>query len=332
MSLVEPVSRRSEHLERGRALQSQAYTALRPFNDDLSGFSSHEAVVLFGINKPSRTAASLVAVESSAPIDTRRHQFRRQNIDSHIMDLAATAFGASLRELAANPSYDSWFEESRLNPGVHMTWTPSPITDNEEPIAAPELAFSVAHGDVPKGTKLERIYDTHKSTIEEIAHAFRAFEKEVGPLQDTLELKRPITPNSVIIRWDLEGSTELMTDEELEPIAANYLRDLKRAIAQILNGKVHATIDGGDGQNIIIDIPTATNLADPVAIKKFERQTIQPIVTSLIQKQDELSHSYTELGSPRMTLSTEAGYVNRGQDDYIDNAVLWRVARSLKQK
>lgn len=331
MDSPQSFSHRIENLKHGRALQSEAHTRLQPFNDDLSEFTSHEAVVLFAIDGHSRTASAITTVETNTPIGDERHRFRRDNIDNHVIDLAATAFGSSLKVLGADQNKVSWFEKSHMNPDVHMTWLPRPITDKEITIAAPQLAFNVHSGDIPNQTQLERIYNAHKPALEEIAYAFRGFEQQSGPLKHTLELDRPTTPNSFIIRWDLKGSTQLAVGP-LEPILSNYLSDWKSIIKNSIDNNVRATIDGGDGQNIIIDIPDYVKLADPTSVKIFYNDAIQPILRALQSRHKLLSREYIELGSPSLTLAAEAGYVDRSREDYIDDAILWRVADKLKKQ
>ncbi|HRN90198.1 MAG TPA: hypothetical protein PK265_01190 [Candidatus Saccharibacteria bacterium] len=323
-------SSRPANLERGRALQQEAQTKLQPLNNELSEFSSHEAVVMFAIDNKLRSASTLATVETNSPIDIERHRMRRYNVDKRFIDLAATAFGASLNELRSRKFEKSWCEESHMNPGVHMTWTPRPIIDNEVAIAAPQLAFNMHYGNFPGQDLLERIYRAHEPVIEEIAHAFQDFKNESGPLHKTLELKRPKTPNSFVIRWDLKGSTGLATDE-LEPILSNYLDDLKENVSGAIDGLISSTIDAGDGQNIIVDIPSSYDLADPKVIKRYYNDSIQPIIDDIISKHNKLSIIYPELHSPGLSLEVGSGYVSR-DGGQLHNIVLWRIADKLKKQ
>jgi hypothetical protein len=333
---------RLEVLRRGRVLQSEAQTLLQPLNNDLSPYDSHEAVVMYSIDqdeynpitrRSSGTAATLATVETSANIDKSRHQKRREIVDEHVIALGNTAFGLCMDELlTSGKRIGSWSEASHVEPSRLMTWSPHPIMDGEKPINSIQLAFDVTQKDgMPDQSTLERIYAAHLPVIQDIAHGFHTFEQQYGLLQNSLELKRPVAPNSSVIRWDLVGSTPLATGP-LSPILFNLLDTFKSKIADIANTNLRGIVDGGDGQNIIIGMPADIDVWDPASIARHDRNNIQPMVQMISDAYNKLLPDFPELNDPELRIAFTNGYVDPDQNSYINAPTLWRIAEKLKQK
>jgi hypothetical protein len=315
-------------------LQQAAHIAGSEFYDDLSRYSVSDGMVFYGLAKNEQSAAVLSQTDAST---TELKDFRAQHITGRSVDLSVSALGKQVRSFENNKSLSSQFEKSLVGTyrDRHMTWAAPPILLDGTPIAIAQVAFDEAHGrqSLDKDD-LEAIWNAHSSTHQEIAYAFHDISVKYNkPIKNTLELLPPSTPNAVVIRWDLDNSTELATGPQYGTIR-NYLDDARLLVQQATATLADVVINGGDGQIIIIPLPgnmTIDHMSDPTKIRQFNEQRIIPLLERLNKGQLELKTHYPDLGAVHISIDAEIGHVEKDSDGNFDGPVLWEVAKKTKK-
>lgn len=303
----------------------EASTGLRPLHDDLAELSlSFDGIVYFALDRHHKHNASAVATAQPESSDADRFRFYKENIESHRVDLGATALGLGMQLIAPR------LLRSRMNPGQHLAWTQRAIVDNTL-AGGLQIAYNTEYGRAPASTDgIKKAWRKHEGTVIEIADAFNALSKEVLSIGDALELDAPATPNAYIVSWDLSESTGL--SRKNYPILRNYLLDMKcgfsRSLAT-LSAHVH---DGGDGEDVAIWLPESSEVfdrADKRSVRGFGVTQVLPLIDQFLRVHDEINRSYLDI-TPRVNFALGLGYVEHDIFDVRTSSEYWETSAVLK--
>ena len=302
-------------------LNKEAILALQPLHDDLQSESSaSDGIVYFSIDRWHRNNASAVATVQPQSDDVERFAFYKKNIKNHRIDLAATALNTALH--LPTPQY----LRSRMNPHAQMTWGSPTIIDGTI-VGGAQAALNPQYGELPAPATMQRVWDKHTRTVQEVAGAFYDFSRRVDSIGDTLELLAPATPDAYIISWDLDGSTNLA--QHNYGALRNYLLDTKRdfitATTPFTRGDTNDYHDTGDGQDVVIRLPDGVNRADPASVKEWGEAHVLPLVQTLFAKNRSLvERDYTDI-QPEIRIVIGLGYVEEDRHNGRTSTEYWEV-------
>jgi hypothetical protein len=330
----ETTSTRLAMVTETRELQQASHIAGGAFYDDLSSYIASDGVIFYGLAEGNPSAAVL----SETDADTAELKvFRTQNITGRSVDLSVSALGKQLKGFDDDKNISSQLEKSLVGTyrGRHINWAPRPILRDGAPIAVAQVAFDEIRGNRSLDTDgLEAIWDAHHSIHQEIANAFHDVSMKYNkPIKNTLELLPPSTPNAVVIRWDLDNSTELALGAQYGTIR-NFLDDQRLLAEQATTGISNVVVNAGDGQYIIIPFAgnmSSEHISDPAKIKLFNTQRIDPLLERLQKNQLELRVQYPDLEAVHVSIDAEVGHVEKDSEGNFDGPVLWSLAKKTKK-
>jgi hypothetical protein len=321
------VSRQRERYEVAVQLSKEASLSLQPLHDDLATVSpSFDGIVYFAVDRWHRNNASAVATVQPQSSDAERFAFYKEKIAHHRVDLGATALGQGLR--LAEPE----LLRSRMNPDHHVTWTHRSVVDDKL-AGGLQVAFNTTYGPAPSDTRtLTEVWNKHKGTVDEVAHTFAQFSKEVPSVGDVLDLYAPATPNAYVASWDLRNSTALALGRY--GALRNYLLDTKNLFSHLTQDVATYTHDTGDGQDISFWLPETSEVfdrADRTSIRKFGQQAVLPLVERLLEAHDNLAREDYQDSTPQINFVIGLGYVEHDRYDGRTSQEYWKVADEHKQ-
>lgn len=324
----EYVTQLATEKQRVKTLVADAADQLRPLNNDLaSETAASDGVVMFSVDTlayPGQ-AAAVIAPE-------RKHfsPFGEQHVRGRFVELGATALGDEIVRLSKSPASDRLFVSSRLNPAEQTVWT-HPIMIDGAVAATAQVAFNSVrnNGIIGIGNKrIEDIFSLHAATLTDVAQVV----SEV-PIQQ-LDLAPPTTPNAYTVRWDIRESTRLATGKQQGRYLA-YKQALTDGFRLLTKPFDSVVVDAGDGQNIVIYLPTdaahAISHDDTAGIRVWGRQHITPLLEQMQTMQQTLALDvYPELQSS-IRLSVDLGHVV-DQDGKVDGDGFSLTAKEMKQR
>ena len=316
-------SRQHEGMHESSPLISEASRALQPLFDDLATESpALSGVTYFAVDNRYKNNANVVA--SAQPLSNTA-EFFHQHLDNHRIDLGITALGTAL--IQKQPK----MLVSRLNPEKHVTWATPNRIDNRI-VGGAQAAFERGSiRDIPVET-IATIWQSHASTVQEIAGTFHDLSKDVDSLGDSLELLPPTTPNAFVLSWDINNSTRHSVDDYAA--LRNFITKKK---AQFFSATSPFGSDEkdyhnkGDGQDVALWLPDSVDRTDKDSIAQFLYDKIIPAMEDFINAGlDGETPPSAENLSVRVVLGL--GYV---QKDIFDDRVsqeYWNISEVDQRK
>ena len=321
--------------ERQRAVEvtRQANRAITPLNERLAELTPaynglvYLATPRLDARRPRRGQAVATYGAEAPHAPAAQNKFYRENIAGRGISLANTAFGTAIAEHLATPKEPIGFRSSRLNPEQLTLTTPVTARDiqaDRKILGALQVALDPAFGIIENTEEMKAVIADAQPLLSELGQEFDALDTPTRSLGRAVNAQAPLTPNAFLLRWDTINSTELALSDTY-PEVENYFDDMNAMIeAETREFFSTRSLNTGDGQNIVINLPELSRYADiheqQRSIRLFGRQAITPLVARIVSTQAEIADQYKAL-SPKMRLSVGLGYV---EDE--TGQVFWDVA------
>jgi hypothetical protein len=324
-------------------------TSTTALNYELSYASvDYDGVVAFSHETDDQITVPLAHHDSySATMD--RSAFRAASIVGRRVLLKGTALGEALKE-KAGPT----FAQSKINPRFQMTYI-HPLLHDTEQVGALQYSFTAPEGtkyitDLPDDKYMETLHSKLGGEVRRIAAETARLQRlvnelgTIGSLATGLELERPIAPNAFIIRWDVQGSSKLVTSDA-EPAYSAFiaqaharLRTLAEEYVAHLDEEMqtdgHEAYDNqGDGAYIILPLPrryyqpySKQYLAD------FKKYNVDRFTDILQGNLDTIASQYHKTFNPKVVLTGDFGYVEANSIGKLTSSTMYQLAHLQKEK
>jgi len=306
-----------------QSVLAETQQQLQPLNEDLAAESTaFNGIVYYGTERRHYGTANALLSLDAPDIATERNDFRRQNIDNHRVDLAATALGRTIR------GQNGLFVASEMNTSNHMTWGHvSKIKDRVAGVT--QFAFSVADGTLPSNRKMDAIWEKHASSIEDIAYALDSLASTTDSLGDSLELLPPTTPTAYLVRYDIVNSTEAATSDRYGALRS-YQAKWDGELSKLVESYGSTLINEGDGHTIVIPLPPYTDVNSALDIRMFGTSHIKPLIEKMQLSHQELAALYSDL-DPHIRLSIGLGHLEEDLHGKLTGPVMFEIGNMMKQ-
>lgn len=291
-------------------VRQELESAIKPLVEGLSNIPSLNGAVLFALDPWHLRSAGAVAQIYAPDRTDKLHEFTMNNIQGHRVDTnpLTTTVGKTFE------SHRSQLSPSLMNPDEHIVWGAymSPVEDSRAAVL--QLAFDKLKV-LPSEKSLTDAWKQYEKTITEATESLIRANIDRMSLSNDLLLDTPITPNAFIIKWDVTKSTEMAHQQY--PLFRHYLGELQQHInllVEAFGGRIVSY--NGDGQNIVVDLPTNINRNNPVEIGLFGERTAARLVNAIVKANTKISHSYPAL-KPHIRVGVGLGHAelsNMGED------------------
>lgn len=319
---------RLDNLRHNETIKRESNRALNPVNNELLRISQdsdadYAGLVLF--IPESEYLLPVVSLDGSAEV-SRVNDFRNENIDGRRV-LTQTAIGRYLKSSSDQPEY----VHSLMNPAEHMTLV-YPYKIESFIAGAIQVAMNTRRTNViPDMNRLVSVLDVDSSVIRNVIHSFKNLPDETETLSDRLEFEDAVAPTAYVVRWDIENSTPLALGPDSVPFKKNlvklmsHINNLELKQADLVSGL-------GDGQNLVVYIPSSINPSDTASVSGFGKNTIQPLIDKINRYNTELSYDYPEFDL-KLKFAVDLYYVDKTISKLDQNSTaFWRTAKLLDEK
>jgi hypothetical protein len=313
----------SPHAARLEPTRQELESAIKPLVEDLSSIPSLNSAVLFALDPWHLRSAGAVAQVYAPDRPDETQDFTKKNIQGHRVDTnpSTTTVGKTFE------SHQSQFNPSLMNPDEHVVWGAytAPAGDNQAAVL--QLAFDKLKA-LPSEKTLAEVWKQYEKSISEATESLIRANIDRMSLSNDLLLDTPVTPNAFIIKWDVTKSTEMAHRQY--PLFRQYLDELEQYInflVEAFEGRIVSY--NGDGQNIVVDLPTSINRNNPVEIGVFGQSTAAPLVNAIVKANAKISHSYAAL-KPHIRVGLGLGHVELSEKGENTGLVFWETAEAIE--
>ena len=300
------------------------YYELSSHDNPTLNTSPYEGAVLFGIDtRPSDRASALLHSASYGTGRGERLEFFEDTIKDRRIILSQSALQASLEDGKKN--HYQTFHDSKMNYGKQMVWA-QPLVHDGVNVAAVQLAFTLNHTpswNVQSNDDVDKIWEKHRGQMAEVARGLADLALKTSSLSKSLEIMPPVTPNAIVIQWDVVNSrSDALTCNYAKQEA--YLETWKAAREEITKESDATILDRGDGEYIILPFKHP-DLNDLAAVRRYSKRKILPIIDQLVMKHAEISKSYLPELFKRINVTVSAGNIEEDQDGKPTSQVLYEL-------
>lgn len=318
-------SRRCQFVAEAQQLREQAAEILQPLHEELleSG-DAYDGITYFAVDNRAQNWASAMVSLRPEPGDEARHEFARASLDGRQVDLGATALGAALKNVYSE------YIPSRMNPERHITWT-QPVTENQKVAGGLQAAFRRDGGSALSERQMGVLWGNFDEEITDVGQQFAELSRKVkSPMAHELEFELPVTPNAVVIGWDMVGSSILARDRygTLE----RYLDRVKPYFQNVISeDHTVESNDTADGQHFVISLPESVDRANNTSLREYLNDEIRPLVQQLSAAHHDLAaKEYPDI-NPEVRFAIGMGAFEE-RFGRMASRELWHVGRLLGDK
>lgn len=312
-----------EHLPpsaaRLKPAQNELELAITPLVEGLSDVPSFNGAVLFVADHWHRQSAGAVALVHTPGLSDERLHFTNANINNRRVDITATTVGQTFQ------TRQSRLSPSRMNPDEHTVWG-AYMTPGHNEAAVLQLAFDNSLP-LPSEEVLASAWEPYSTIINDATEALIRADLDRTSLANDLLLDTPVTPNAFVIKWDITRSTKMVHHQY--PLFRQYLDELERsinALTETYSGRIVAY--GGDGQNIVIDIPEGIDRTNLAEIGAFGARTAAPLTRAILEAHAQIASSYAAL-RPNIRVGLDLGHTELSELGEETGSVFWSAAETI---
>ena len=294
--------------------------AITPLVEELSHIPLFRSAVVFTLDGWHRDSAGAVA-HVSAPGVT--DEFTNRNIVGHRIDTnpSTTTAGKTFE------TRKSQLSPSLMNPDGHIVWGAYMAPDGDSEASILQLAFDKSQP-LPSEKNLADVWKKYGKIITEATESLVMANHNRLSLLDDLLLEEAVSPNGFVIKWDVSGSTK-MVDKDYQ-IFNHYVQELKLRIDLLANNYDGRIVShNGDGQNIVINLPTGINRNDLAEVGAFGQLTAANLVNAILTANAQISPSYGKL-EPHIRISLGLGNVELSRSGEETGTVFWDANNTLE--
>ena len=284
----------------------------------------YEGAVLFSIDeRPSNRASTIAFAPSYGLENDPRLEFNREAIRGRRIILDQSALKNSLDDGEKHREQSFW--TSKMNPGQQTVWA-QPLIHEDKNVAAVQLAYSTNQNPdwiLSSNEDVDKVWKKHRRSMDEVAKGLADLALKTTSLSKKLELMPPVTPNAIVIEWDVVNS-RLDALSDLYATQEAYLEVWKAARAKIMKNIGHSVLDRGDGEFIILPLEHM-DLNNPAIVRQYSKREILPLINELVDKHTEISTAFRMNILKKIKVAVHVGNIEEDQDGGPTGQVLYEL-------
>jgi hypothetical protein len=292
--------------------------SLRPLAEALSHIKAYNGPVVFMRDQHYSDRAAVIA-SYPARVNAKRLQFVHHNIEGRSVDLLATTLGETFT------TKQSALRPSRVN-RQHIVWGAYvPLPGGHEAVV--QLAFDKTIGAAPSVATIETAWASCQDEITEALQSLAILD--MPSIIDACRLDVPMTPNAFIIKWDIMDSSHAARIKygELRHFITTFESTIQPLVTRYGG---HIPSLRGDGQNIIIWLPSDIDRNSPRELKAFARRFVTPLIEKIRVTHATMASDYNPI--MRLRLGVGLGVIEVSQLGEETGPILWDISTKMKMR
>lgn len=339
--------RKTSHSGGSEAVSSRAIIerTIKDIEESLGGLNeevSYEAPHYDSLVVFSTTDEDPIATPVATLDGTGSNGFQRYFRDTSVIDFRLRKAGTALL-------HHNSFAQSAINPDYQITYTHPLISDGAQ-VGAVQYSFTEHYTgeglSLPDNHTLEHVWDRYQTETAAAAAGLAGLQRMALERRKTLPVmlhKKPtLAPNSFLIRWDIEGATELNASDR-QPLLDDFINDAHVALSDLTQEYVddpekshwnirRAYSDQGDGAYVTLMIPDSFNTYDEQFLKDYRHYTAGRFMTEAAKRLESLKANFPASFQPVVHMNGDFGYSEVNSIGRLNSTTMYTLAEKQKKK